>query len=190
MRLWNVSTVARGPTVRLGSWTFVILALALFVLVNTIWLRLARQDADLIAAVRHRDKSWVLRLLRNGADPNCVYNVSSKTATKQSLLDCLRILITEYDPSRKNGEPLLSLAIGTYDVSRYSYQLPNGATVTGARFVRISEDASIVGLLLDSGANPNSLCGSGESILRRAVRHGSQASVRLLLQHGAEPGAP
>jgi ankyrin repeat protein len=53
--------------------------------------------------------------------------------------------------------------------------------------VRFGPEATVRGLL-DAGADPNAVDGSGNSSLHFAVRHNRTESVRLLLEYGADPG--
>ena len=170
----------------------------------------AALNKRLVAAARAGDAEDVRRLLAQGADPNAVDRITPLMAAgtmyeKKQRLDIMRQLFTagaRVNAQADSGETALTFAARFRDPDAILLLLdhgadPNLAAQTGnsplleAMWFGAGErkHLELITPLLARGANPN-VRGALGTPLSLAVRHGSLAMVKLLLDHRADPNLP
>lgn len=145
-----------------------------------------------------RERSYAFLLASGCKDGNP--EVEEKTMLK-SRIEVIRVLLVKNGLHQEN-KPVYQRALHCAAVHGYQeivYLLlengvdPNslGEGGKGVLFfvtenVYINNELTLLKMLLDKGANPNTKSAAGETILMRAVVGGNLDSVKLLLQKGAD----
>lgn len=127
----------------------------------------AAEAADLIEAVRARDRAAVATLLAQGADVNARQPDGATAlhwAVHRDDLDTVRQLLAA------GGD---AGAANDYGATPVWLAATNG-------------NAAAVAALLDAGADPNAALESGETVLMAAARTGAPAAIAALLDAGAD----
>jgi uncharacterized protein len=133
-------------------------------------LRQSELDRELLASIRGRDTPSAIALLNEGADANATQWIGRPV----SPFDWIGAAAT----ARMLGRPVLY---------RFGYQAPALYLAYAGRYP--SPNPSLIKALLDHGADPNYFVGR-PGPLATAVRLGDVESVRLLLEHHADPNTP
>lgn len=160
----------------------------------------------LLNAVMGGNKDIVSLLLERGANPKAATNEPLVyAAVKTGEADIVRMLLDHgADPNRKGGianvdmhdTPLMIASGWAPDDAGYPLFLRR--TMWGGwpgqptrQFeLKSAGDEEVVRLLLDHGADPNLIGGSGRTALINASAGGNTAIMDLLISHGANPNLP
>jgi len=128
---------------------------------------LAAPGDELVEAVKNRDRTAALDLLRQGVDVNTPQpdgTTALAWAARWDDLEIADLLI------RAGGDPNTA---NDYGVTPLSMACTNGS-------------GAMVDRLLRARANPNAALWSGETLLMLCARTGNAEAVRALLEHGAD----
>lgn len=155
---------------RFSPWSvwLLLLLLSLVVLSGSVW-RAWRQEQlnqALLAAVERRNAGDVRLLLQQGANVETPYRPQKENSFRQYLKSWISPRSSSTSPART---PLLLTVQGQQEDSR---PLP--------------ENLPLVQALLDHHANVNATDANGMTALMAACASGQAATVRLLLEHGAD----
>ena len=136
-----------------------------------------RLNQALQDAIWHNDAPGVTSALAAGADPNASLELVPSDEQREPFLSRLRERLRHQAPPPDVETPL-AMEVGYYG------HLPNG------RFDSLPENTAIVRALLDRGARPdNDVPEVKMPVLAAAALEGRNATVQLLLAHGADSSA-
>ena len=153
---------------------------------------------DFFAAIRNDNAASLKELLQRGFDPNtrdekgqpgltiAMREQSPKTA--RVLLDQPGIAIEALNAA---GESALMIAAIKGDVADMKLLLDRGAHVdqpgwSAIHYAATGPEAATVKLLLEHGASVDALSPNGSTPLMLAAQYGSEESVKLLIDRGAD----
>jgi hypothetical protein len=125
----------------------------------------------LTVAIKHNNSSAVLAAIRAGADPNCREYSSTPSPLWKVWLKRLK---GDRNP-RDRGDPVLSVAFSLHEQYE-DFQPP---------LVVPYQDTSVIKMLVEAGADCNSVTKDGSTPLLQAVEWTGPETVRLLLDHKA-----
>jgi Ankyrin repeats (3 copies) len=164
--------MTRSHRKRAALFFFLMLALLIAVPVIATW-RQVRQEhlnQSLIAAVKRNDDRSVESLLEDGADANCRDEPVRNFSLWQTLMQVVRGRRSK--PSHAPTPLLIALL---------RRRNPDGSGL----IYHTPENTPLLRALLDHGANPNPSIYPPMSTLELAIIDGKNATVHLLLAHGA-----
>jgi ankyrin repeat protein len=155
---------------------------------------------DFFSAVGRGNAAQVKQLLRRGFDPNAVSpkgDYALLIALRQDSLEVAKVLIA--DPatrvevrSSKDESPLMLAAIkGQLDICRQLIARDadvNKPGWTPLHYAATTGMTDVVQLLLANFAYIDAESPNGSTPLMMAARYGSAATVKVLLEAGADPG--
>jgi hypothetical protein len=158
--------------------TCLVMALVLLpVLASCVWYarqsRQQRLDHALIEAIKKSDTQTAIALLDAGADANATDKPVRQQPVAQILFDCWDRLRGKKPPADAKPYDPAILVLLRNDGAKNAPLYP--------------ENARLMAALLDHGANSNAKDTAGNSALSQAVQNDFHTSVRLLLEHGANP---
>lgn len=153
---------------------------------------------DYFAAVRNDNAEAVSDLLQRGFDPNArdpKGQPGLTIAMQQGALKAARVLLdrpeTDVNALNQAGESALMMAALKGNLNGAQLLLARGAKVnqsgwSALHYAAAGPDPKVVQLLLDHGAAIDAASPNGTTPLMMAAQYGSEASVDLLLSHGAD----
>jgi len=154
---------------------------------------------DFFIAIRNDDAGVITNLLNRGFDPSTRDEKGQPGLTiamQEHALKAARALLArpEVDVNALNqaGESALMMAALKGDLAGVQLLLERGAKVdqTGwspLHYAATGPEPKVVQLLLDCGADIDAASPNGSTPLMMAAQYGSEDSVRLLLDRGADP---
>jgi ankyrin repeat protein len=147
----------------------------------------------LILATRNRNNEMVAALLNAEADPNKAIwsgETALMNAAKTGVTEIVALLldngadINAREPRRGQSALMWAISFGHGDTARVLIE--RGADVS-ARTIKLVENESYTPMLMRGyGGNVEGIAQGGYTPLMFAAREGDMATVRLLLDHGAE----
>jgi len=160
----------------------------------------ARADSyvDFFRAVNVDNANKVAELLSRGFDPNTVNQsgqVALYLAMKEDSPKVAAVLLLsptlKIDAINAVGETALMMAALNGRLDWAKKLLDHGAQVqkpgwSAVHYAASGPNAELLALLLDRGANVNALAPNGSTPLMMAARFGTEDSVKLLVQRGAD----
>src|SRR5579871_6209183 len=157
------------------------LLLATILIGSFFWLvyrevRQERMNHALIGAIKTDDTKEVIALLNEGADANASDHESESNSYREVIMRCIK-KIYHHDRSTSYAPTALCILISREDV----------ASDVEAADIKPKENIRILKALLDHGARVNEKNQNGDSVLKIVVSCHFHASVKLLLEHGADP---
>jgi ankyrin repeat protein len=172
--------------------TWILLALVLLpILIFCLWygrqVRQQRLDHALIVAIKKNDTPTAIAMLNQGADANAT-DKPHLSPTLTAMLADLWHRIRHHPPEQARPyHPALLLSLGSdwlpFDWQPFDREGDDPPELPAER----PENRAIVQALLAHGADPNAVDTLGRSALLDAFLSKNQASVPLLLKHGAVP---
>ncbi len=148
---------------------------------------------------------FAARLLSAGADPNLT-NVAGQTAlfytAESNNVDAAAVLLAS------GANPNVSIdGMGEQEFGSLASQEGSTPLMTAYHWYSLTHDPTLIGLLLDHGADPNyrnksdydaecdettqgACTFEGQTVLTRAAEDGSYTVVKLLIDHGADLRVP
>lgn len=171
----------------------------IYIFVITIFLE-ARADSyvDFFRAVNVDNANKVAELLNRGFDPNTANEsgqVALYLAMKEDSPKVAAVLLSsptlKIDATNAVGETALMMAALNGRLNLAKKLLDHGAQVqkpgwSAVHYAASGPNAELLALLLDRGANINALAPNGSTPLMMAARFGTEDSVKLLVQRGAD----
>jgi len=160
----------------------------------------ANADAyvDYFRAVDTDNASGVAALLARGFDPNTLSPYGQTglfLAMREESLKVAEVLVADpalqVDIVNAAGETALMMAALRGQVEWSKKLIAKGAKVNRAgwtplHYAATGPNAEVVALMLDQGAAIDARAPNGNTALMMAVRHGTEDSVTLLVQRGAD----
>ncbi|MGY8815342.1 MAG: ankyrin repeat domain-containing protein [Gammaproteobacteria bacterium] len=147
----------------------------------------------LILATRNRSSEMVSALLNAGADPNKAIwsgETALMNAAKTGVTEIVMLLldngadINAREPRRGQSALMWAISFGHADTARVLIELKADVS---ARTIKLVESESFTPMLMKGyGGNVEGIAQGGYTPLMFAAREGDMATVRLLLEHGAE----
>jgi len=153
---------------------------------------------DFFIAVRNDNAGLVRDLVERGFDPNtrdAKGQPGLTIAMQEQSLKAARVLLAQpavdVDALNQAGESALMMAALKGNLTALALLLDRGARVSQPGWAAIHYAATgpeprAVGLLLDRGADVNAASPNGSTPLMMAAQYGAEASVKLLLERGAD----
>lgn len=154
---------------------------------------------DFFIAIRNDNLSILGDLLRRGFDPNTA-NESGQPgltiAMQEHSLRAAKMLLAQpglkIDALNAAGESALMMAALKGDTEGVKLLLERGAKVnqpgwSALHYAASGPEPEIVGTLLERGAEVDAVSPNGTTPLMMAAQYGSEDSVKLLLERGADP---
>ena len=154
---------------------------------------------DFFIAIRNDNAGAVKGLLERGFDPNSVDPKGQPgltVAMQERSLKAARVLLDQsaLDVNAANaaGETALMMAALKGDLGSVQLLLDRGARVdrpgwSPIHYAATGPEPRVVQLLIDRGADLNAASPNGSTPLMMAAQYGSEDSVKLLLERGADP---
>lgn len=154
---------------------------------------------DFFIAVRNDNAGTVSDLLKRGFDPNtrdAKGQPGLTIAMQERSLKAARTLLADpaldVDALNPAGESALMIAAIKGDLAGMGLLLERGARVgqpgwSALHYAATGPEVRAVALLLDRGAEVNAPSPNGSTPLMMAAQYGSEASVKLLVERGADP---
>lgn len=139
----------------------------------------SRRDRDLIAAIKRRDTNSACRLLNDGANANTV-----DTGPQLPMLS--QMIYRIY--GKLNCSPAITVWYSTEVCPPTIYGAPAGLDQTS--YGGGQENLPLIRAFVMHGASVNARDYSGVSLLHHAVADDHYATVKFLLEHGADPNIP
>ena len=160
----------------------------------------ARADSyvDFFRAVNVDNANKVAELLNRGFDPNTANEsgqVALYLAMKEDSPKVAAVLLSsptlKIDATNAVGETALMMAALNGRLNLAKKLLDHGAQVqkpgwSPVHYAASGPSTELLALLLDRGANVNALAPNGSTPLMMAARFGTEDSVKLLVQRGAD----
>jgi len=155
---------------------------------------------DFFIAIRNDNTSTLGDLLRRGFDPNTADERGQPgltTAMQEHSLRAAKLLLAQpglqIDALNAAGESALMMAARKGEAEGLKLLLERGAKInrpgwSPLHYAAGGPDPEIVRTLLDRGAEIDAPAPNGTTPLMMAAQYGSEDSVKLLLQRGADPG--
>ena len=155
---------------------------------------------DFFIAIRNDNTSTLGDLLRRGFDPNTADERGQPGLTmamQEHSLRAAKLLLAQpglqIDALNAAGESALMMAALKGEAEGLKLLLERGAKInrpgwSPLHYAASGPDPEIVRTLLDRGAEIDAPAPSGTTPLMMAAQYGSEDSVKLLLQRGADPG--
>ncbi|HZT41835.1 MAG TPA: ankyrin repeat domain-containing protein [Chthonomonadaceae bacterium] len=155
-------------SLRIARVALLCIVLLLIALGGQIYLitRQGRLDFALITAIQKDDTPGAIAALKEGADANAVVKRKPSHSFWKILLD------RWFDRSHRDPHPPTALLVALGDASASEIN---------------KDDAKIINVLLEHGANPNAMDTEGYRPLQLAQESGRLDIMRMLLDHGANP---
>lgn len=153
---------------------------------------------DFFVAIRNDNADAVSDLLQRGFDPNTrdpKGQPGLTIAMQEGALKVARVLLaspeTDVNALNQAGESALMMAALKGNLEGAQLLLARGAKVnqpgwSPLHYAAAGPDPKVVQLLIDHGAAIDSASPNGTTPLMMAAQYGSEASVDLLLSHGAD----
>lgn len=153
---------------------------------------------DFFIAVRNDNAGLVRDLIQRGFDPNtrdAKGQPGLTIAMQEQSLKAARVLLAQpavdVDALNQAGESALMMAALKGDLTALGLLLDRGARVSqpgwsAIHYAATGPEPQAVGLLLDRGADVNAASPNGSTPLMMAAQYGAEASVKLLLERGAD----
>jgi ankyrin repeat protein len=153
---------------------------------------------DFFSAIRNDNADVVNELLQRGFDPNtrdAKGQPGLMIAMREHSLKVARALLDrpgiEVNALNQAGESALMLAALKGDVAGVQLLLERGAKVNQAgwsalHYAAAGPEPKVVQWLIEHGADINAASPNGTTPLMMAAQYGTEASVDLLLSHGAD----
>ena len=154
---------------------------------------------DFFNAIRQDNSSKVSELLVRGFDANTL-DPKGQTglylAMREPSPQTIQVLLdwpkTDVNKLNIQGESILMLAAIKGDLAVANKLIKKGADVnktnwTPLHYAASGGQAELIGLLLENSAYIDAESPNGSTPLMMAAMYGSEASVKLLLQEGADP---
>lgn len=154
---------------------------------------------DFFVAIRNDNISTLGDLLRRGFDPNTADERGQPGLTlamQEQSLRAAKLLLEQpglkIDALNQAGESALMMAALKGEVAGAKMLLARGAKVnkegwSPLHYAATGPEPELVRLLLDSGAEVDPAAPNGTTPLMMAAQYGSEDSVKLLLERGADP---
>lgn len=154
---------------------------------------------DFFIAIRNDNISTLGDLLRRGFDPNTADERGQPGLTlamQEQSLRAAKLLLEQpglkIDALNQAGESALMMAALKGEVAGAKMLLARGAKVnkegwSPLHYAATGPEPELVRLLLDSGAEVDPAAPNGTTPLMMAAQYGSEDSVKLLLERGADP---
>jgi len=158
----------------------------------------ASSYVDFFRAVKVDNADVVAELLKRGFDPNTVSESGQVPLYLAMQEDCPKVATVllsspalKIDATNAVGETALMMAALNGRLDWAKKLLDRGAQVQKPGWAPVHYAASgpsteLLALLLDRGANVNALAPNGSTPLMMAARFGTEDSVKLLVQRGAD----
>ena len=155
---------------------------------------------DFFIAIRNDNTSTLGDLLRRGFDPNTADERGQPGLTmamQEHSLRAAKLLLAQpglqIDALNAAGESALMMAALKGEAEGLKLLLERGAKInrpgwSPLHYAASGPDPEIVRTLLDRGAEIDAPAPNGTTPLMMAAQYGSEDSVKLLLQRGADPG--
>lgn len=152
---------------------------------------------DFFVAIRNDNADAVSNLLQRGFDPNTRDSEGQPALTiamREGALKVARVLLarpeTDVNALNQAGESALMMAALKGNLEGARLLLARGAKVNQSgwsplHYAAAGPDPKLVRLLIDRGAAIDAASPNGTTPLMMAAQYGSEASVDLLLSHGA-----
>ena len=153
---------------------------------------------DFFIAVRNDNAGLVRDLVERGFDPNtrdAKGQPGLTIAMQEQSLKAARVLLAQpavdVDALNQAGESALMMAALKGNLTALALLLDRGARVSqpgwaAIHYAATGPEPQAVGLLLDRGADVNAASPNGSTPLMMAAQYGAEASVKLLLERGAD----
>ncbi|HEY8710998.1 MAG TPA: ankyrin repeat domain-containing protein [Burkholderiaceae bacterium] len=154
---------------------------------------------DFFIAIRNDNAGAVTDLLQRGFDPNTrdpKGQPGLTIAMQERALKAARALLdrpeTDVNALNQAGESALMMAALKGDLAGAQLLLERGAKVNQAgwsplHYAAAGPEPKLVQLLIERGADIDAASPNGTTPLMMAAQYGREASVDLLLSHGADP---
>ena len=155
---------------------------------------------DYFIAIRNDNISILGDLLRRGFDPNTANETGQPGLTiamQEHSLRAAKMLLVQpglkIDALNPAGESALMMAALKGDTEGVQLLLERGATInqpgwSPLHYAATGPEPEIVRTLLGRGAEVDAPSPNGTTPLMMAAQYGSEDSVKLLLERGADPG--
>lgn len=153
---------------------------------------------DFFVAIRNDNADVVSNLLQRGFDPNTRDSKGQPGLTiaiREGALKVARVLLarpeTDVNALNQAGESALMMAALKGNLVGAELLLARGAKVNQSgwsplHYAAAGPDPKMVQWLIDRGADVDATSPNGTTPLMMAAQYGSEASVDLLLSHGAD----
>lgn len=158
----------------------------------------ASSYVDFFRAVKVDNADVVAELLKRGFDPNTVSESGQVPLYLAMQEDCPKVATVllsspalKIDATNAVGETALMMAALNGRLDWAKKLLDRGAQVqkpgwSPVHYAASGPSTELLALLLDRGANVNALAPNGSTPLMMAARFGTEDSVKLLVQRGAD----
>lgn len=173
--------------------------LAVYLFVITFFLQAkASSYVDFFRAVNVDNADKVAELLNRGFDPNTVSESGQVALYLAMREDCPKVAsvllsspLLKVDATNAVGETPLMMAALTGQLDWAKKLLGHGAQAhkpgwSPVHYAASGPSTELLALLLDRGANVDALAPDGSTPLMMATRFGTEDSVKLLVQRGAD----